>query len=133
MQQAKKIYILPFYFILLTLMSCSNLFNGINGTRLRLGVSVTNINNLSPHDNQATVYLQGKVAHLVPLLKQWTYQLQDSTGKIWILTNHTGIQPGDEVLIKGKVHYKSIFTLGKDIGEVYVEEQDQLERIPAHY
>jgi len=43
-------------------------------------------------------------------------------------------QLGDEVLLKGEVRYKSI-TLkelaGKDLGEVYVEEMEQLKRTPA--
>ncbi|MBD1810782.1 DNA-binding protein, partial [Microcoleus sp. FACHB-DQ6] len=57
------------------------------------------------------------------------------TGSIWILTTQEDLpQLGDEVLLKGEVRYKSI-TLkelaGKDLGEVYVEEMEQLKRTPA--
>ena len=128
MQQAKSFYLLPFYFFLLSgLLSCGSLPQfSLNGINLRLGVNVTHIRDIKPQNNEATVYLQGKVAHLVPLLEQRVYQLQDSTGTIWVLTNQTSIQQGDEVLVKGKVRYQSIPVVGKDFGEVYVEEQQQL-------
>jgi len=57
------------------------------------------------------------VAQLVP--QQWAYQLQDSTGTIWVLTNQAGLQLEDKVLIKGNIHYQSIPLAGKDFGEVY--------------
>lgn len=59
------------------------------------------------------------------------YQLQDSTGTIWVLTNKADLRLEDQILIQGKVRYHSIPIEGKDFGEVYVEEQQQLERIPA--
>ena len=131
MQQGKNLYLLPFYFFLLApLVSCGNIAHGISGINFRLGMNITNMRDLKPQDNQVTVYLQGKVAHLVPLLKQRVYQLQDSTGKIWVLTNQSVIQQGDEVLVKGKVRYQSIPLAGKDFGEVYLEETEQLQRTP---
>ena len=132
MQQAKKIYILPFYFFVLgTLFSCSPLIqSGLNG--FRLGFYVTDIRDLKPQqDNNTMVYLQGKVAKRIPLLERQVYQLQDSTGTIWVLTNQTSIQQGDEVLVKGKVRYESVPLAGKDFGELYIEEQEQLKRIPV--
>lgn len=130
----QKAIMLPFYFFLLGgLLSCGSLpQSSLNGINLRLGVDVTNIRDIKPErDNEATVYLQGKVAKQVPLLERRVYQLQDSTGTIWILTNRTGLQLEDKVLIKGNVRYQSIPLAGKEFGEVYVEEQEQLERVPA--
>jgi len=63
-------------------------------------------------------------------LEQWAYQLQDSTGTIWVLTNQAGLQLEDKVLIKGNIHYQSIPLAGKRFWEVYVHEQEQLERTP---
>lgn len=134
MQQAKKIYILPFYFFVLgALFSCGPLIqSGLNGINFRLGVHVTDIRDLkAQRDNNVMVYVQGKVAKQIPLLERQVYQLQDSTGTIWVLTNQTSIQQGDEVLVKGKLRYESIPLAGKDFGELYIEEQEQLERIPA--
>lgn len=78
-----------------------------------------------------TVYLQGQVGHQVPLLEGQAYQLQDATGKIWVVTSSTELIPGDEILIKGVLQYESIPIAGQERGEVYVEEQEQLERTTA--
>ena len=77
------------------------------------------------------VYLQGKVVKQVPLVERQVYQLQDSTGIIWVLTNQTNIQQGEQILVEGKLRYESIPLAGKDFGELYIEEQEQLKRIPA--
>jgi len=77
----------------------------MNAINLRSGVATTNIH-IKPQDFKATVYLQGKVSTCSPV-EQWAYQLQDSTGTIWVLTNQ-GLQLEDKVLIKGNIHYQSI-------------------------
>jgi hypothetical protein len=134
MQQAKNFYLLPFYFFLLGgLLSCGRLpQSAMNAINIRPRVDVTNIRDIQPRDNESTVYLQGEVTKQVPLLEHRVYQLQDATGTIWVLTNQTGLQPQDKLLIKGNVRYQSIPLAGKDFGEVYVEEQQRLERTPAH-
>lgn len=134
MQQAKNLYILPFYFFCLTgLVSCDSLSEAsINSFNLGFRSNVTNIRDIKPEqDNAATVYLQGKVIRQAPLIDWQLYQLQDVSGTVWVLTNKTTLKPGDKVLIQGKVRYQNIPIAGKDFGEVYVEEQKQLERIPA--
>lgn len=98
--------------------------SGWNFSNLRIGSNVTPIRNIKPaQDHQATVYVQGKVERQVPMLQRWAYQIDDSTGKIWVLTNQTNLEIGQEVVVKGKVRYKSIPVDGMDLGEVYVEEQ----------
>ena len=150
--QAKVFYLLPnsgveishnhrgynliwstFYLFLLGgLLGCGKLpQSGMNAINFRPGVDVTNIRDIKPRDNDATLYLQGKVASQVPLLERRVYQLQDLTGTIWVSTNQSDLWPGDQVLVKGKLRYQSIPLAGKDFGEVYIEEQQQLERIPA--
>lgn len=132
--QGKRIYTLilgAFYFFLLGgLIGCGDLTkSSLNALNITAGVDVTPIRDLKPQQgNYTTFYLQGKVAKRVPLLKQHVYQLQDSTGTVWVLTNHTTLQLGDKVLIKGQVRYQSIPLAGKEFGEIYVEEQEQLQR-----
>jgi hypothetical protein len=128
--QTKNFYLLPFYFFLLGgLFSCGSLpESSMNAINLKVGVDISKIRDVRPELD--TVYLQGKVVKLVPLLERQVYQLQDSTGSIWVLTNQTSLQLEDKVLIKGNIRYRSIPLAGKDFGEVYVEEQKQLERIP---
>ena len=103
------------------LLSCGNLGRfGMNA----IGANITQIQDLKPQqDNGTTVYIQGKVEKRVPLLNQYAYQIDDSTGKIWVVTNQTGLGEGDQVVIKGKVRRQSIPLGGKEYGEVYIEEE----------
>ena len=97
---------------------------GFNGDNFRFGSNVTPIREIKPkQDNQDTVYIQGKVEKQVPLIKKWAYQINDSTGKIWVITNQNNVRQGKEIVIKGKVRYQSIPLAGQEFGEVYVEEE----------
>jgi hypothetical protein len=106
------------------LCSCGNLTqSGFNVGTLHIGSNVTPIREIKPEqNNQATVYIQGKVERQVPLVKQWAYQIDDSTGKIWVVTHQKNLPQGKQVVIKGKVKYKSIPIANQELGEVYVEE-----------
>lgn len=106
------------------LVSCGGLpVSTINRIEAIEGVNVVNIRSLTQKQNKdSTVYLRGKVIRQVPLVDWRMYQLQDATGKIWVLTKKTDLKPTEQVLIKGKVRYQSIPIAGKDFGEVYVEE-----------
>lgn len=119
-----------YFFIAVGLVSCDSVPVAMNSISLR--TDVTNIRDIKlKQDNKASVYLRGKVTRQVPLVNWMVYQLQDSTGTIWVLTQKTELQLKDQVLIKGKMHYQSIPIAGKDFGEIYVEEQQQLERMPS--
>lgn len=127
MQQVKHFSLLPCSFLIAGLLSCS----ALSQASFKLGLEkITNIRDLKPQDHNAIVYLQGKVVKQVPLLGQRVYQLQD-TGTIWVLTNQTTPMSGDQVLIKAQVVYQSIPLAGKEFGEVYAIQQEQLERTPA--
>lgn len=90
-------------------------------------VSVTQINELqNQRDDNATVYVKGKVVKEVPLLDLRAYHLQDSTGTILVITKDKFPPKSKEVLIKGKVEFKSIPLGGKDLGEVYLKEERRL-------
>ena len=111
--------------------SCGNL----PMSQLNLGFNVASIGDIQKKRQvDGEVYLRGKVENRAPFVGNAAYQLQDGTGTIWVLTNQALPQLGDEVLLKGEVRYKSI-TLkelaGKDLGEVYIEEMEQLKRTPA--
>ncbi|MBU7584126.1 MAG: hypothetical protein KAF91_14645 [Nostoc sp. TH1S01] len=96
----------------------------IKGSNFVFGSNVTPIEEIQAKPNkQATVYIQGKVEKQVPLMKQWAYQINDSTGKIWVITNQSNLQKGTQVVLKGKVSYKSIPIAGQDFGEVYITEE----------
>ncbi|KAF3890771.1 hypothetical protein DA73_0400001805 [Tolypothrix bouteillei VB521301] len=89
-----------------------------------IGANITPIQEIKPpKEDDATVYVQGKVEKRVPLLKRLGYQIDDSTGKVWVITNQTGIKEGDKVVFKGKIRYQSIPIAGKEYGEIYLEEE----------
>lgn len=71
------------------------------------------------------VSLEGTVVDRVPLLNAQVYQLQDSTGAIWILTTDPSLQPGEQVTVKGKVRFESIPIAGQELGEAYIEEHQR--------
>ncbi|MEM9924669.1 MAG: hypothetical protein AAF915_13105 [Cyanobacteria bacterium P01_D01_bin.50] len=109
-------------FLVSGLLSCSNLSQyGMNA----IGVNVTSINELKPQksNNNTPVYVQGKVERKVPLLEQQMYQLDDSTGKVWVLTNQKAWKVGDRVVVKALPQYESIPVAGAEMGELYLEEK----------
>lgn len=77
------------------------------------------------------VQIQGKVINIAPFLGTGAYEIQDATGSIWVISNGSLPNSGDELIIKGKVQYKSIPIAGDDLGEVYIEEQEKLQPTPG--
>lgn len=98
---------------------------------------VTPINELTQHQQQPgdsqpeeAIYLQGTVVNNAPFMDNGSYQLQDATGTVWVLTNGTLPKPGDEITIKGQIEYESISIGGQDLGELYIVEVEQLDTQP---
>lgn len=128
---SRKLALLRFFsqgmalFLLVGLCSCSNgKPSELNLQNLRIGANVTPIREIKPaQNNQATVYIQGKVEKYAPFIKQKAYQIADATGKIWVVTNQSNFKVGQDVVLRGKVKYKSIPLAGQDYGEVYLEEE----------
>lgn len=112
-------------------MGCGNVAQlGSNTIKISdRAVGVTPISDIQPNPQAATkIYLEGKVTIKAPFLTGGAYQLQDTTGKIWVFTNQTLPNLGDRVAIAGEVKFQSISIDGQEIGEVYVQEEKQLER-----
>ena len=124
MQQARKTFIcrLGLAISLLGLASCNNVSEyGMNA----IGVNVTPIDELKPQEtsDNTPVYVSGKVERKVPLLEKQIYQIEDSTGKVWVLTNQKGWKIGDKVVVKAIPQYESIPLSGAELGQVYLEEK----------
>ncbi|WP_341733915.1 DNA-binding protein [Microcoleus sp. EPA2] len=112
------------------LLSCANL----PGSKFNFGFNVSKISDIQQKRQVDTeVYLQGKVENRAPFVGNAAYQLQDASGSIWVLTKQALPQLGDEIMLKGQVRYKSIKLKGfaEDLGEVYIEEVELLQRTPA--
>ncbi|MEA5533847.1 DNA-binding protein [Crocosphaera sp. XPORK-15E] len=98
---------------------------------------LTPIREISPQTNPQTtpeagiIYIEGKVVDRAPFMESGSYQLQDATGTVWVLTNGDLPQTGQEIIIKGKVAYQSIPIGGQDVGELYIVEVEKLDTPPV--
>ncbi len=121
------------------LLSCSQLGglslptnNQVSPPATKPSVDVTSVREIPPRSQQnLTIYLEGQVGRQVPLAGSQVYELIDSTGTIWVKTQGSTLNPGDTVLIQGTVRYQRIPIGGKDLGEVYIEQSEQLFHVPA--
>lgn len=106
------------------------LLSGLLGCgKVGLNVPITKIGDLQQNRTAySTVYVKGRVENQAPFLGTGAYEVRDGTGSIWVLTTRTLPNPGDEVLLKGEVQYKSIPINGQDLGEVYIAEIELLNR-----
>ena len=125
LMQSAKIFTVGLSFSLVTgLYACGKQVNpGINLKNFHIGANVTQIQKITPKNRDTTVYIQGKVEKAAPLIKKKAYQINDSTGKIWVITNQGNFQVGEQVVLRGNVQYQSVPLSGKEYGEVYLEEK----------
>ncbi|MBD2137148.1 hypothetical protein H6F32_06015 [Anabaena sp. FACHB-1237] len=112
---AFKLLNLLYGILLITgLYSCGNSTKNLN---------ITEIKTINTQRKDVTVYIQGKIEKVAPLIKQTAYQINDSTGKIWVITHQTNLKIGDQVVLKGQVQYQSIPIANQEYGEIYLEEK----------
>ncbi|MEM8806944.1 MAG: hypothetical protein AAGF01_13035 [Cyanobacteria bacterium P01_G01_bin.38] len=71
-----------------------------------------------------TVELEGIIRQRVPLLEGWIYELEDETGRIWVLTEVSEPALDETARVSGTVQYEQILIGDVDIGEYYVQEKD---------
>ena len=113
------------------LLGCANSAPfGLSGLSMsNIGMNITKISDISQNSTiDSVVHLQGQVTNRAPLMGLSAYQLKDTTGTIWVFTNQTLPNLGDEVLIQGKLQFQSIPVSGKEFGEVYIVEEQVLQR-----
>lgn len=80
----------------------------------------------SPKKVDQTVYLTGKVVHLAPFLGNGAYQIEDVTGKIWVVTTQTLPQLNQQINLKGKIKYQSLPLAKQELGDFYLIELERL-------
>jgi uncharacterized protein YdeI (BOF family) len=95
-----------------------------------LDFGTTKISEIQKGKTNYTVHLQGKIVAQAPLLGQRAFELQDATGKIWVVTKEK-LPVATEVKVTGKVRYQSILLDGRESGTVYLEQQGAVEVVPA--
>lgn len=108
--------------LLAGLLGCGNLTK--TGFGFGQNVPIASIRDLQAQGNtNNSVSIKGKVVNIAPLVEHTAYQVQDSSGSIWVLTTQTPPKQGDEVAIEGMIKYQSIPIEGIDFGEVYLQQK----------
>ena len=69
-----------------------------------------------------TVELKGKVITVAPMINQVAYEVQDSAGSIWVISQKQPPKLDSEISIAGKVKFESIQVEGQEIAERYILE-----------
>jgi hypothetical protein len=85
-------------------------------------VSVAAIASLSDQAPGSSIHINGKVSQSAPFLDGGAYEIQDSTGKIWVVTQQPLPKAGTEVLILGELNFHDLRLGANDFGEVFVTE-----------
>lgn len=88
--------------------------------------SLTSVAEVSQQKIDKTVSLTGKVVHVSPLIDRAAYQIEDATGKIWVVTTQNLPELGQPISIKGQIKYQSLPFAEQELGELYLVELEQL-------
>ena len=108
------------------LFSCTKVNKSGMGI-LSPNVSVSKVSEVQQQSKvNSTVYLKGNVVKLIPFLEKRAYELKDGTGTITVVTKEQFPKQKAEIVIQGKVLYKSVPAGGQEFGEFYIEEQKRL-------
>jgi hypothetical protein len=105
-------------FLVLNISGCDRLPLAQNFLPTQIGSLET------PKSIDSNVYLKGKVSDRSPFLQGGAYQLDDRTGKIWIMTANNLPSLGTEIAIEGKVYYQSIPIENREWGELYIIQEE---------
>lgn len=108
------------WFLLFPLLGCSR--PAISGADTSPEVATIAIQDVLSQGKDAIVTVKGTVGDRAPLLGGTVYELQDGTGKIWVLTKGQAPEKGQEIKVMGILRYKSIPIAGKEQGSLYLEQ-----------
>ncbi len=97
------------------------------GSLVSCKTAFISIDKISTQNIGKTIYVTGKVVHLAPFVDNAAYQIEDATGKIWIVTSQTSPQLGQQITIKGKIEYQSLPFAEQELGDLYLVELEQLD------
>lgn len=97
------------------------------GSLIGCRASIISIGQISEKQIGKTVYLTGRVVHLAPLIDHAAYKIEDTRGRIWVVTPRKLPKLGQQINIKGKIEYQSLPFAQQELGDFYVVELEQLE------
>ncbi len=104
--------------LLIGMISCSKFTPSV--------ASNDNIRDLQKRRNtNTTITITGKVTHIAPFLQGGAYQVENSTGSIWVLTMLDLPNPDTEITVTGQLQSQNISIEKTDFSEVYLKEQNR--------
>ena len=106
-----------------SLISCNSLIS----SDLLTSKAIIPINAIAEQSKTETIYVTGKVTKVAPLLGNNAYQVQDSTGTIWVITTAHLPSVGQNILIKCHIKSQSLSLISQELEELYLVELEQLE------
>lgn len=96
----------------------------------------TNVQQLQTQEVGNKVRVEGKVIKVAPFLQGGAYQIEDTTGKVWVYTNTKLPEEGQSVTVEGKITKDTINVEGQAFQETYIVQipedspQEPLELLP---
>jgi len=122
-QKASKLICLSLIISLnLNLTSC-NFLNSANPFNSKSPITIDSI---EEQKKPKSIYISGTVIKIAPLLGNNAYQVQDNTGKIWVVTTEKLPSVGQNILIKCKIQSQNFSSTNQELDELYLVELEQL-------
>ncbi len=103
--------------IIISLVSCNPLTVAI--PLLNTPTTISQIEQKQPNEQ---ISLRGKVINLAPFLTGGAYQLEDNSGKIWVITDTNLPKQGDEIKVKAQIKQENIVISEQNFSEYYLIE-----------
>lgn len=91
------------------------------------GTPEITVGEISQQENGRMVYLTGKVTQSAPFIGNSAYQLNDTTGTVWVVTQQKPPELNRDLAIKGEIHYQSLSLEQREFGDFYIIELERLE------
>ncbi len=107
----------------ISLISC----NSRTSSNLLESEATIPINAIAESPKTESIYIQGQVIKVAPLLGNNAYQIQDDTGKIWVITTGSLPSVGQNILIKCNIESQSLSLVNQELNELYLVEIEKIE------
>jgi hypothetical protein len=88
--------------------------------------SVVAIASLSTAKSGQPIQIQGRVSQSAPFVQGGAYEVEDQTGKIWVITDKKLPVKGTEVLVEGQLNFHDLALGANNFGELFITEYQTL-------
>ena len=106
-------------------LTASNLFNSKLPTAIN-AIAEKYTSRRANTKKHKPIYITGKVIKIAPLLGKNAYQVQDDTGKIWVITTAKLPSIGQKIFIKCNIKSQNSSSKSQDLEKIYLVELEKL-------